>query len=169
MEQDNIMLKPWYNWKSSPEITNSRVSSRKDLLRESSRIETDLSNHHKREMHNSIDRDIKEESFGPYQNRSISIKTGNHNMLSPASEIRTSKNMEGHLDMNNNAFINNFSMKHKRSNKNKLSTPVNMIESTEFVPASEYHRVKEEFTTIRGSNRHGQMSAVRYHNDDDFK
>lgn len=135
MEEDSILVKPWYNCRSSPEIGSSAISSRKEMIRESSRLETDLSNHHKREITRSIDRDFKEESFGPYQNRTISIMTGGQPAMSPISDSRARTNQEMHINLNDNTkFLNNFSTKTKRAQKNKnghhkMSVDRNHLES----------------------------------------
>ena len=118
MDGDSIKVRPWYNCKSSPEIGgNSVMSSRKELNSKSSRLETDLSNLHREEITHSIDRDLKEESFGPYQNRNISLVTGQHATLSPVSEPRTGKNIDSHVSLNNNTFMNQIGSKVKRGKK----------------------------------------------------
>ena len=104
------------------------MSSRKDLL--------SSSQHHKKEINKTLERDLKEESFGPYQDRSITLLTNHNPSLSPATEARNrnrniSKDHHKNADEINDTFLTNFVMKNKKNKKNSIRSSKILDENRE--------------------------------------
>ena len=103
------------------------MSSRKDLL--------SSSQHHKKEINKTLERDLKEESFGPYQDRSITLLTNHNPSLSPATEARNrNRNISKdhkNADEINDTFLTNFVMKNKKNKKNSIRSSKLLDENRE--------------------------------------